>query len=319
MYTNKKQHIVATVGGESSCGGENPPITAIQQKPVVAVAKTPKSKKATKDDVSTDYSKFNTSSSNISLDDPKMMLDYPDIYPSDDIDIGNLNTIDLWDDAIEPEISAVAKILNRDLWLSTVKENDVCDLLERLIKIKTSRSDFVSYGGLTVLVIIMNKFKTNESIICKCCKLMAALLAKADHDPIVARISEDTRWIRCIVQCMNQYPNNIDIQRYCFCLLYVLTLDKIIGANLVMEVFKKKNDNIHDALSGLQSVLDGMKAFSTTDYMQSVGCHILQNIAYKEHRLMIRQHGAINVLKNALENHKITSAKSTIQRLLAND
>lgn len=73
--------------------------------------------------------------------------------------------------------------------------------------------------------------------------------------------------------------------------------------------------------SGLQSVIAGMKEYSTDIVIQDASCTILWNIAaaYKENRMTIQEHVAIKILVNAMEIYKIDQAKNAIQRLLEND
>lgn len=211
--------------------------------------------------------------------------------------------IDLWDDKIEPEINPVAKMLNRDLWL-TNDENEISNLLESLITIHMSSSNFVMFGGITAIIIIMNRFKTNKSILCKCCHLMVDLFERGSYESYAASISEDNRCMRCLVQCMNQFPKNLDIQGYSFVLLSMITKNNRVGTDLLIDVFKF--DELNDSLSGLKSVLVGMKEFSSDPTIQKIGCSILYNIAaYKEHKMTIREHGAITILASALETCEI--------------
>lgn len=240
-------------------------------------------------------------------------------------DVVNHLILDLWvDDNVEPTMNLVAKILNRDLWL-TNDEWYICDLLEKLIIIETSTFDFVSFGGLTVIIIIMNQFKTNEYIIYQCCKLMT-YLTEEEHDDIdllIPCLSYDTRYMRCIVQCLNQFPMNIDIQIYCFRILDMMTWNNKRGATLLIDVYKC-NSNFHNnnnTVSGFQSVLLAMKEFTSHRIIQEKGCCIIKNIACKEYRKTILEHsaGVIGILASALETCEIDEAKSTIQRLLDNN
>lgn len=181
--------------------------------------------------------------------------------------------------------------------------------------VEMSPSNFLSFGGPTVIIIMMNKFKKNESIMCKFFELMGDFLMWEDNDTLVQRMSEDSRFIHCIVQCMNQFPKNLDIQQYCFHLLNLITWNNSIGAKAVINSFKC-NHFIIDSLSGLQSILLAMKEFPADLYIQGAGCSILWNIAYKEHRITMREHGAISILPGALETCEIDEANSTIQSLL---
>lgn len=151
---------------------------------------------------------------------------------------GIQDVVDVWDD-VEPQTSHAAKILNKDLYLTSVESN-ICELLERLIKIEMSPSDSLSYGGPTVIVIIMNKFKTNEDVMYECSKLMLHILEKKPHDAIVTSISGDSRYMRCIVRCMNQFPMNLKAQECCFRILGIISFDNSAGAKLLIDIYKRK-------------------------------------------------------------------------------
>lgn len=260
----------------------------------------------------------------ITRDDPSIALDKPN-YTMDHSD--NHIIIDLWDDYVEPEVDPMAKILSKGLWLDTNDTNDICDLLDRLITMELSPCDFCNYGSNSLIVIFMNKFKTNEFIMCKFCKLVAYLSEFNDQKDVVECMSWDNRCMRCFVQCMNQFPKNYNIHKHCFNILNKITVittnNDRYGADLLFEVYQR-NDH-YDSLSGLQSVLSAMKEFPSHVSIQSVGCQILWNVGkYKEHRVTIREHGALNIVTNALDCtlcliHDIDQAKSTMKRLLEDE
>lgn len=246
---------------------------------------------------------------------PRITLDDPDITPDNpNVTLDDVDNciIDLWDD-VEPEVDPIAKILNRDLWL-TNEDNDICELLESLITIEASPSDFVSFGGYTLIIIFMNKFKTNEFIMCKCCKLMAYLSEQMEMD-FVHCILDDFRGMRCIVQCMNQFPKNLDIHAHCFDVLEKASRDNRGSGHLFLDAYKRKE--MDDSLSGLQSVLLGMEESHSHVSIQTLGSDILWNIGdCKDHRVIIRKHGAISVLASAFDNYGIYNAVSAMKRLL---
>lgn len=250
----------------------------------------------------------NLDDTNASQDEPSATMDDPHVTMDND---NENRVIDLWDDNVEPEINRVAKILNRDLFL-TNDVNEINNLLESLIEIQSS--DFLSYGGPTVIIIIMNKFKKNEFVLRKCCKLVWNLLFRNQCKQLLARISEDGRFMRCLVQCMNQFPKNDNLQFGCFLLLSWITSNNRVDTDLFIGAFKRNDFN--DSLSGLQSLISGMKEFPSDMLIQNPGCSILCRVsAFKEHKMVIREHGAISVLESALETYKYDNAAIAIQNL----
>lgn len=226
--------------------------------------------------------------------------------------------IDLWDDDVEPAINPVAKILNRDLWLP-YEVNNIGLILNRLSVVDMTSSDFISFGGPTVITIIMNQFKEYHSIQYKCCQLMADLVVR-DY-ALVILLAEDSRYIRCIVQCMNQFPKDLDIQTTCFRILNGVIGNQTFSSIRMVDMFKVKGMN--DSFSGLQVVISCMKEFSTNYNIQSIGCTILYHMASSTSTSCrttncktIMEHGAVGVLSCTLENHSIDMAKKAIQCIL---
>lgn len=105
---------------------------------------------------------------------PKLSID--DSSVAAPIDNNNHRIIDLWDD-VERKTNPVAKIVNSDLWLSN-DEDDINALLNNLIWNETSPSDFLSFVGPTVIIIIIKQFKINLMILFRCCEVILFFVDK---------------------------------------------------------------------------------------------------------------------------------------------
>lgn len=163
------------------------------------------------------------------------------------------------------------------------------------------RAQATKMGAVTLVVIVMRKWKNNPKIQKWACDFLAMILLDDNNEanhvfPLVDAME-------AVVKAMHQFPSIEDVQEAgLFALGNALDLDsKDKGIQASSQNFVEGYDIATG--SGIELVIKAVKLFPANQDVQARGIVLLTNVFNKKYRRQYLEAGSVSAVSTSLENH----------------